>query len=176
MALIKDYIDYFRTLAEQHPALLHTPERRVFEVVSVEEAWGDYRTRQKEKDFTMRLVLPSGGLADGEQSDPMVDAMGGFVIAKYWDKRNEGDAALLEALDLSWEVGQDLVERIIHDSNQGHPLWYFSVNSPAALELSWQPKIYTGDAQYAGWMFIFKWHAPLRNCITHSTAPIWPSL
>lgn len=169
--MLAEYIDYFRHQATTHPLLLHTPERRVFEVVDFEEAWGDFRTAVKEKDFIMRLVLPSGGVVG--HADETVEVLGGFVIARYWNKRNEGDKEMVTAMDASFKVGMDICEKIIADSKEEHPLWYHSANTPDALDISFQPKIYVGDAQYAGYIFLFRWHTAWRNCISSPQAPAW---
>lgn len=169
--MIKAYIDYFRHQAASHPALLHTAERRVFEVASFEEAWGDFRTAMKERDYMMRLILPNGKVVG--DADDNITVLGGFIIAKYWDKRNEGDQAIESALDKSFEVGTDILTKMIHDSNNEHPLWYWTAGSATVLDVSWQTKLYTGDTQYAGILFTFRWQTSWMNCISHSSAPAW---
>jgi hypothetical protein len=169
--MLLDYINYFKHQAETHPDLLHTDSRRVFEVVDFEEAWSDFRSTIKEKDHIMRLALPSGGLSGN--SDETIEVMGGFMIAKYFKTRNGTQEDVLDALASSLAIGLDIAEKICADSNNGHPLWYWSAGSPETLDLSYTPRVYAGDAAYAGYMFIFRFNNEWRNCPSSVEAPVW---
>lgn len=169
--MLLDYIQYFKHQATHHPALVHTDEHRVFEVVDFEQAWSDFRTTVKEKDYIMRLALPSGGIMGN--SDETIEVYGGFMIARYWDRRNKTDDDMIEALAGSLQIGLEICEKIISDSKNGHPLWYWSANSPESLDASYTPKIYSGDAQYAGYWFTFRFNNHYKNCLYRADAPLW---
>ena len=170
--MFQTYVNYFEYQAAQHPAIQHSAERPVFEVVDFEEAWSDFRTKIKEKDYMMRLALPSGGLSGN--SDETIDVMGGFLIAKYFKTRTGTSQDLITTLDDCMRVGIEIAEKIVADSKNGHPLWYWSANSPETLDLTFTPRVWTGDAAYAGWMFIFRFNTDWRNCSKHPTEPGWP--
>ena len=69
------YRFYFRTLCELHPDLLHTDANRIFRVIHIEEAFGDFRKEVAEKRAAIRrnrkgrsstILTTADGLEDNE--------------------------------------------------------------------------------------------------------------
>lgn len=171
--ILGDYIGYFRHQAEHHPLLMHSPlsGHRVFELVDFESAWGDFRSTIKEKDYMMRLALPTLG-TEGEAFET-TSMYGAFLIAKYWKIREIGDDDLEVALSNSLQIGLQIGAKMIADSNAGHPFFGWAGGSAEALDLRATPKMYTGDANYAGYWFTFKVAPHWDTCMTAETAPAW---
>ena len=173
MAFFSDYVAYFKHQAEAHPDLLHsdTAGQRVFAVIDQAAASGDFRAGAKDKGFILRLVEPVGG-AEGD-AQPLVSVLGGFIIARVHSQRVLGDTDQTSAMDDSWRVGMDIAAKVLNDSQNGHPLWNYSVNTPAMLSLNWQPRLNAGDVAYAGWLFTFRWKLPMAVCVGVPGAPDW---
>ena len=67
--------------------------------------------------------------------------------------------------------GDEIVEKMIADSINRHPLFYGSLSTKQ--DISAQPVLYTGDSTYTGWLYTFNFFNKWRNCITHAEAPAW---
>jgi len=146
------YINYFRWQCEHHPDMLHlsTPGNRVFEVIDIEEALGDFRTGVKEKDFIFRLIQYTYNVRVGEDGNPRKYMQGGFIIAKYFGPRSQNHLTALSAAEL---VTDQFIQKMISDSRGGHPL--FANRLGDGRDISVSPVVLTGDASYAGWRVIF---------------------
>lgn len=173
MSFFQKYVDYFRWQAVNHPELRHEDVvgKKVFAVISQEAAKGDFRTGAKEKDFIMRLIIPSGS-GDGD-ADPNSKILGGFIIAKYYSPRVDGDDSQIKAMDDAWRVGTHILTKMVNDSRNGHSFFYYSANTLASLEPAFQPKLDTGDVSYAGWMFTFRFRNPFELCLAADGQPDW---
>jgi hypothetical protein len=172
--MFADYVSYFKYLCEKHPDLLHAEQsgERVFEVISSEEAVGDFRAGAKGKSFIVRLILP-GGTAGGDESNAYVDLRGGFVIARYHSDRKDGKSAQLDALAESYRIGTEFLARMMSDSNAGVPLFGFSAGTLEAMSPGVQPRLLVGDALYSGWIFTFRWSRSFVGCLGSPAAPEW---
>lgn len=170
MIFIDTYRKYFEWQAENHPALLHSDTRRVFQMVGIEEAMGDFRTGAKEKDFILRGINYYYTIGDDGGHETRKYATGGFIVAKYFSNRNDLKG-MNDALAASEQVMDEIIEKIIADSKNGHPLWGYSLNSRQQFAV--QDALYVGDGCYAGRRCIFPFNNFWRNCITHADAPAW---
>jgi len=152
--------------------LQHLPDKdKVFEMMSVEEAVGDFRTSIKEKGFIMRGIHYTYSISDDTTGNVAKKLTCGFVIAKYHSSRTGGKEAFQQVMVDTEKVVDEIIEKMIADSNNGHPLFYYSLNT--AQTISVIPKISTGDAGYSGWLCTFRIANHWRNCITHENAPDW---
>jgi hypothetical protein len=160
----EQYYDYFLHQAETHPMLLHTADNLAFAQVSVEEAFGDLRSASvSASGYIMRLIQPVFRLAPGSNGEPGQTFDGGFLIARTYDKRNQGSEDYRQALYGSERVAVDIVEKMYADSNAGHPM--FQGKAHSSLTLSAREKPVTGDAGYGGWLIL--WSLP--NHFTYCT-------
>ena len=92
-------------------------------------------------------------------------------MAKYHSPRQGGRNAFFSAMTDAERVGDEIVEKMIADSKNGHPLFHYSLNTTQNVFV--QPQIATGDLSYVGWMYLFSFANAWRNCITHPSAPNW---
>lgn len=175
MSLIKDYINYFRYNAGQHPDLLHDEEsaRRVFEVIDVEEAFGDLRTAGQEKTMIMRLILPFSNIDEDMSQDARVVLTGGFVVAAYAGQREQGKIEFENALSKSHQVALDFVEKMVADAQTEHPLFYNSIRSIKELNWNAQSRIGIGDGSYHGYICTFSFQNWFRNCLSEHDDDTW---
>ncbi len=157
------YIKYFEHQAINHPSLLHQTgaKNRVFEVVGIDEALGDMRTQGAEKGFLMRLIRYTFRVSDAEGGGQVVKVpTGGFLILKYNSDRQQGSQSRLDASAAAEKVMGDMIEKIIADSLNGHPLWCHSLDSHQNFSV----QAYEGVADYVGWRCIFSWNQEFINC------------
>lgn len=167
------YVAYFKHQAENHPDLLHSDAvgSRVFQVVSVDEAMGDFRTGAKEKATIMRLLNYTYVISDRGQTEVRKYLQGGFIIASYYSNKAGGTDAYLAALAKSEKIADEIIEKMIADSKAGHPLFHRSLDSRQQITVS--PVTDTGDGTYTGWLVLFDFYEYWRNCITSEDAPAW---
>lgn len=172
-SVFSNYIAYFRYLCEKHPDLLHAEQsgNRIFDVIALETAMGDFRTGIKAKDFAVRLVLP-GGSAGGEVSNAFLSLTGGFVVMKSYSERKDG-ASKLDALNDSLLIAQDFLARMQHDSSLGVGPFAYGLNTLDAMQPGIQPRVAETSDFYAGWLVTFKFSQKITVCLGSPTAPAW---
>jgi hypothetical protein len=146
------YRTYFKHQAQNHPLLLHTSSNRVFAVVRSDAAYGDLRSKVKEKDFVFRL-LEYTYQRDDNESPARKRIRGGFMVAKFYSQRNGDDDTYFSAIEAAEAVMDDLIDKMISDSENGHPL--FGYDFELSNELTITPVHNVGDGSYAGWEVLF---------------------
>jgi hypothetical protein len=163
------YINYFRWQCANHPDLLHSDEAgsRIFEVIDIDEALGDFRSGVKEKDFIFRLIMYtySPRLVDNNFKKQL---QGGFIIAKNFSPRKSNH---LEASRAAEEITDHFIAKMISDSANGHSLWMHSLDDGS--DISVVPVLLTGDGAYAGWRVIFSFENFFDHCVPGASAPEW---
>lgn len=163
------YINYFKWQCSNHPDLLHadTPGSRVFEVIDVEEALGDFRGGVKDKDYIFRLIMYtySPGLVDNNFKKRI---QGGFVIAKSFSPRISNHLQAMKDAEL---ITDHFIAKMIADSENGHSLWMHSLDDGS--DISVVPVALTGDGAYAGWRVIFSFENFFDHCVPGDSAPEW---
>lgn len=164
------YRAYLKHQAINHPELQHGDDEgeRVFAMMQVEEALADLRTAAKEKDYIMRGFHYTYHVQDDGQGRKHIQ--GGFLVAKYYSATEGGSAAMLAALDDAETVLDEIVEKMVSDSRNGHPLFLHSLDSAQRIDV--RPRPLAGD-NYAGWMCFFDFYNFFRVCVTHDDAPAW---
>lgn len=164
------YRKYFEHQATAHPDLQHGTGGNVFATINVEEALGDFRAGAKEKGFIFRLINYFFSIGDNGAHETRKEINGGFIIAHYHSPRTGGVEQIYEALRKSEKVGDEIIEKMITDSRNGHPLFGRSFDSNQ--DVTAQPVTSVGD-NYSGYRYIFKFSNHWRNCITAAEAPAW---
>lgn len=164
------YRAYLKHQAVNHPALQHsdTEGQRVFAMIQVEEALADLRTAAKEKDYIMRGFHYTYNVQDDGQGRKYMQ--GGFMIAKAYSASEGGTDALLAALDAAETVVDEIIEKMVSDSRNGHPLFLYSLDSAQRIDVRPRPLI---SDNYAGWMCFFDFFNYFRVCLTDAEAPVW---
>lgn len=166
------YRFYFKTLCELHPDLHHLDTDRVFEVIHIEEAFGDFRKLVQEKGFIFRLIYPTYSFSN-QGSDGHRQMQCAFLLAKSYSNRKEGKAGFFTALEACRKVADDFVVKILEDSRQGYPLFAYSANKPG--ELNWNAQVHnpTGDATYTGLLCTFQLSEPFPVCLSDHANDTW---
>jgi len=146
-------------------------DAKVFETVNVDEALGDFRGNVQAKGFIFRLIDYTYRVADNEANDPQKLVNGAFLVAHHFSSRSGGKESYNLAKDNSEKIVDELIEKMIGDSQDGHPLFYYSMNTANNIHIT--PIANTGDSGYVGWIcdFFFNNHFPI--CPGQSTDPAW---
>jgi hypothetical protein len=172
--LITDYEAYFKNLCINHPDLQHADVNgsKVFRMIHIEEALSDFRSGTVEKGLIFRLINYTFDIKDNYTADQTRWKQGAFIVASSHGKGKSDEQ--MAAMAKAERILMDFVERMIHDSQEGNPLFYYTLNT--AKGISAQPIIFTGDLTYSGWMAIFDFGDFVPNCITREGGPLWLDL
>jgi hypothetical protein len=169
------YHDYFKWLCQLHPSIAHTDANKAFEFISVEEAFGDFRTAIGTNQYIFRLIDYTWGLtADGSYEQQ--SKQGGFIVAKKIDKRNSLAAGRIATRNQCETIVNDFVSHMVADSQNGHPLFGRSIDSIELLKLNVQPLLNTGDGSYDGLIATFSWQYPNEYRLDCHPVPEWQEL
>lgn len=172
MFYLDDIVAYFRYLCEQHPLLLHadTVGARVFEVRDLDNAFGALRTGMKEKDFAVRLVLPSIEY-HSEANNARKHYQLGLLVAKYHGRRETTDTDVIDAMTESERVADEFLERIVSDSRNGYPLFRSSVDQVDDLKPTMEVLPALFDGSYSGVLLLFEFSL-WRKIISTACDPV----
>ena len=154
------YRKYLEHQAVNHPALLHTEGSKVFEMIGIQDALGDFRSVGQEKGFIMRGIWYTYGFGFAHESVKRM--MGGFIIAKHYSNRVGGKKSLFEAMRDSEKVADEIIAKMVKDSKNGHPLFYHSFNHPSRANV--QPKFNAGEVGYSGYLVTFEISSHWNEC------------
>lgn len=173
MTFEDQYINYFRHQAENHPYILHedTEGRRAFESINIEEAMlsglrsglAPGQTVLKVLQYTYNIHRPG--------TDMLKKVRGGFMVAQYFSPRNSTPAKFIEALTTAERITDELIEKMLADSQNGHPLFNYSLDSDQDIQVTTAPMKPEGN--YIAKICTFYFERFWRNCITHPDAPAW---
>lgn len=147
------YHDYFKHQAINHPALAHTDDNRVFEEIGVDEDYGDYRTKVKGKDYVMRLIEYTYQPGQDQGGYFRKVMRGAFMVAKFYSARNNTSTEYRAAKAAAERVMDDLIEKMVADSRNGHPLFGYRMDSNQDFQVA--PVNRVGDGAYVGWEVVF---------------------
>lgn len=162
MQLSELYPAYFLHQCENHPDLQHQDSAKVFGMIDVEEAFGDFRQGVKEKGYLFRLINFTYAVTAEGQMDIGKMLTGGWIIAKYFSPRAGGETEFRAALADCERINDSFIEKIVTDSRNGHPLWFYSMDSEP--EFRSQSLQLTGDGAYCGWRTVFTWYNSFTIC------------
>ena len=152
---LNNIAEYFQYLCEQHPLLAHsdTAGARVFEVKAYEQAFSDFRTAVKPKDYFVRMVLPTMTMRS-QQMQAVKNYQVGLVFGKFYSRREGTSADLLTAFTDAEKVADQFIARMVADSRNGHPLFFGSIDLVDNMKLQgdfWQAE---GDGSYGAVMYL----------------------
>lgn len=172
MQRIDLYKAYLEHQAANHPDLGHDPDNNVhvFQMIDIEEAFGDFRNKAKSKSYIMRGINYTYEVGQ-RQHEHNKYIQGGFLVAKFVSPRGDSSENYYTAMRDAERVTDEIIEKIIADSQNGHPLFEHSLDSNQDFSVA--PMRYYGDGSYAGWRCIFSFHNFFRSCIDHADAPAW---
>lgn len=147
------YRDYFRHQAINHPTLAHTFTSRVFAMIGVDEDYGDLRSMVKEKDYVMRLLEYTYQAGQDQGGVFRKSLRGAFMVAKFYSPRNNSSAEYHAALHAAETIMDNIIEKMIRDSRNGHPLFGYALDSTQDFQIA--PVLRPADGAYAGWECVF---------------------
>lgn len=169
------YIDYFKYLCELHPDMLHTDSNRVFEVISIEEAFAQFTETEGNSAIKFRLIDISWSIGK-EGAFEFYEIQGGFRIDVFFDRRNGGKEAQITARTNAEKYATDFAIHMIADSQNGHPLFSGSLDDVTELNWNAQPLFNTGDGSYDGLICTFSWKKQLDLTLDCHTEEVWKNL
>lgn len=169
------YHDYFEWLCQLHPSLAHTDTQRVFEVVSVEEAIGDFRGKVSSTGFYFRLIDYSWGV-DEYGAFQFQRKQGGFIVGKKIAVRSTVAAARIAARNQCERICNDFIAHMLADSKNGHPLFAHQGDELAAFKINVQPLLATGDGSYDGLICTFEFAVENDYTLACHPVPEWQEL
>lgn len=167
------YIDYFRHQAENHPDLVHSAQEgeQVFNVIDIEQGMlVGLRSGVKPDAFMMRLFHYTYRI-HRPGAEMLKIIQGGFMLAKQFSVREDDAAEYQLALREAERVTDEVIEKMLADSQAGHPLFYRSLDSDQDITVVSSPK-HSGTS-YAAKICTFTFSQHWRNCIDSSDAPAW---
>jgi hypothetical protein len=174
MIFLRHY-NYFKYLCTIHPDLLHedVEGKSVFALATLEEALGNTRSINVEKGILFSLLEPTMRLTDNEGEQPRQTIEAGFIIAKCCNTRSVGSQDYLNAIDVCERIALDYATKIVADSQAGHPLFSYSINT--LEELKWTASLVNniGDGSYAGLLCLFEYNTSFNNCLDAHTSEAW---
>lgn len=158
MFYLADIVQYFKYLCEQHPLLLHadTPGQRVYEVRGLEDAFASIRNTAKQKDYLVRLLMPTMGLSNGADADHSRKGYQvGLLVLRYNSSREAPDSEVVAAANASEKIADQMISRLLSDSREGYPPFQHLNSTPESLDLSGEVVLRALDGSYSGVMYIF---------------------
>ena len=167
------YINYFRHQATNHPDLVHIAQEgeQIFDVIDIEQGMlVGLRSGVKPDAFMMRLFHYTYriGLISGEMRKII---QGGFMLAKQFSVREDDAAEYRVALREAERVTDEIIEKMLADSQAGHPLFYYSLDRDQDITVITSPK--ASGTSYAAKICTFSFSQHWRNCIDSPDAPAW---
>ena len=155
--MINQYEIYFKDLIQNHSDL----GDNVFRMIALEEVFDtNYRSTIKAKDFAFDLFIPQISFENGTMAVAEVEA--GFSVIKHQSSRKESDFSNVFSECL--EIGSLVIRQMMLDSQSGHDLFAYSVNTIDQLKLKAIPIKYGGDGSYHGYIFTFSFNTKFDLC------------
>ena len=173
MTFEDQYISYFRHQAENHPDLLHqdTEGQRAFSTIDIEEAMiTGLRSSMKPKQTVLKVIQYTYRIRR-PGTDMQKQIEGGFMVAHYFSPRNSTPAEYLEALITAERITDEVIEKMLADSQAGHPLFNYSLDRDQDIHVVTAPMKPEGN--YVAKICMFSFAQFWRNCITAPEAPAW---
>lgn len=127
----------------------------MFEVVSVEEAVGDFRGQVSSTGFFFRLIDYTWGVGE-VGAYQFQRKQGGFIVGKKLNLRNDGAAVRIICRNQVETIAADFITHMLGDSSNGHPLFGNMADTMESLNINAQSMINTGDGSYDGILVTFE--------------------
>lgn len=156
MQYLEDIVSYYRNLCAQHPDLQHGEDsgERVFEVRVYEEAFAAIRTEGKEKDYQVRLIIPSLSLVENS-GDARKLYQFGLLVLKYHSRREQDRFSAVAAMSAAERVADSIVARMIRDSRAGEGPFQNLIDNPDSIGQGGDFVQAEGDGSYVGILYFF---------------------
>lgn len=139
--------------------------------MDIEEALGDFRAGATTKGYIFRLIDYTYSIANEGNGQVRKTFQGGFVVAHYYSNRNDGSADYHAAKRKAEQVTDEIIEKMIADSINGHPLFNHSFDSRQQINVT--PYSAVSGTSYTGYLATFEWTGNFRDCVTSDDAPAW---
>lgn len=167
MNLFEEYYNYSERLATNEPNLQHSSTNHAFELIAVEEAFGSFRSKFK-GDLAMRLLEYSYHPKSDEST--VLETMGAFQILHKHSGRESGKEGFIAAMIKAQEVVQNLIHRMVYDSQNGHILFDYSLNKPSDIHVT--TLLNAGDINWSGFTCSFVIKPIWDVCLSDEPFPI----
>jgi len=115
---ITSYIQYFEKLAKEHKDIRHSSTSKHFFMMDINELLS--ATNSTAKYPAIVLLKLSGKTVDKKEDNPLVTIEGGFLVLDHC-KNIDDFAAELVIFHKTYEIGMQMISRIIHDQRQPVP-------------------------------------------------------
>jgi hypothetical protein len=113
MGKISSYIEYFRTIAEEHPGI------NGFYMMDINEVMDGLRTTIKYPALIMENL--SGSYIASNLDNPLEIINGGFLIIDHMPNPDDFQGEMI-LIDRMKEIGHDIIIQMLHDSMECQPL------------------------------------------------------
>ena len=177
MTLFAQYVAYGEHQAQKHPLINHRPSvvgGMAFDCISqsdveAERREGVFRTAFAGKGFYVRWIVFNGDTEATQVHNAMIDLRGGFYILKKVAVRTDKANDITSPLGETFEIGSQILHKMVADSMNGHPLFMRSVDRLDALNAAWQARVNIGQSSdLTGWLFTFSFRRPVSTCLINS--------
>lgn len=168
------YIKYFKHQAVNHPDIAHqdVDGERAFNVVDIDEGLDQQRTTIKIGGYFLHLFHYTYSIRQPEGGGEVLKFIqGGFKVARHYEPRADAADGYRDALVDAERVTDEIIEKMIADSRNAHPLFYRSLDRAQDINVAPEPRPANGS--YAAVVCIFSYFTYWRNCITDASAPAW---
>lgn len=164
MTVTTDYINYFRHLAKMHPALNHQQESGsvTFDVVlqnQIKDLALERTSINPASNTLMLLVIPTLEIQDSEDAQGMRNYTGAFFILRKFQPRTNSRLSWWSAMGAAEEIGIQICERMVRDSNSKHPLFSRSIDKFGNLNARFIERIV--DDKWYGHLVTFNFQTKL---------------
>ena len=115
---ITSYIQYFEKLAKEHKDIRHSSTAKHFFMMDINELLS--ATNSTAKYPAIVLLKLSGKAVDKKEDNPLVAIEGGFLVLDHC-KNIDDFASELLIFQNTYEIGMQMISRIMHDQRQPVP-------------------------------------------------------
>jgi len=164
VATVDLYCKYFKHQAIHHPDLCHDDDTQVvFQIIDVQEALSDMRSAKNPKLIYMRLIQFSSTTEDNQADDTQEYLTGAFQILAHHSDRSSKSDHLKDVLEKTKKITDEIKVKMIADSNDGHPLFYYSLNTAKNFRVV--PFLSEASSGYSGWSCSFQFSNHFSVCV-----------
>jgi hypothetical protein len=159
MTTVSNYIQYFRHLANMYTSLSHQQETgsATFDVVlqnQVKELDIARTGINPASETLMLAVIPTIELNETEDAQGRRNYTGAFFILKKYHPKNDPKMKFWAVMGEAEQAGIDILERMVKDSLNKHPLFSRSIDTLDKLEARFIERVI--DDKWYGYLVTFK--------------------
>lgn len=155
---IIDWIEYGRKLSGLNLMVDESEsyENRAFQVVDVEEAFGDIRSLIT--NVVVRWFIPTYTIMDPGGSPRKIYTAGFMILVKH--NRGETDD-YINAITKAEDISDQFIDRIKYDSQNDSTLFLGGEDSYEEMSINGVPIKGSGDSNFSGWITTLQIMSPL---------------